>query len=264
MPDIIRANENLETSMSNGKKMGKHTLSDGELWDAARCIDLGKIKPAYAAFEWQKKRLPEAWNYRAQLEADTQVWLAAGAVPSGRDIAQKIYKWGFGVSNLPPSCDGMWSDAFTSMMNPWHISDEDPSEADSSLADMLKFRALGIAKVSKWICFVDQKRFAIFDSRVSRVLRGVQIEGRRIFPILPSRVPKTGGGVWARGDYLMSGVGSEIRVTLAYRRYLKLISMIQQEIGLPPAKIEMGLFMMGQRFPDQSEIRLPIAREFYQ
>ncbi len=237
-------------------------LSDRELWEAASCLDLEKIAAAYPTFEWRRKRLPEAWGRRLELECKTQKWLEADPPISGRDIAEEIYKWGFGKNTFPGSSDNGWHEAFRNMMAAWHRPD-DQAGAEISLARMLAYPGLGIASVSKWLCFIDQDRFAIFDSRVSRALRHVQIGGQRIFPIVPGRVPKNGGTRWVTADISKTMRDSERKMAAAYGLYLRLLKMIAPKTGMRLAQVEMALFMLGKGLPHPPEAPLPFARSIY-
>lgn len=163
---------------------------------------------------------------------------------------------------MPTSCDAAWDEAFREMMLAWHSSN-DEVRADRLLAQLLTYKGLGIARVSKWLCFIDQSRFVIFDSRVSRALRCINIDGQRVFPIISGRVPKAGAEGWTAADISGKNLVSNALTVSTYRLYLRLVKMISGNRGLEPAKVEMGLFMMGKGFPPLTEPRLPFGRELH-
>jgi hypothetical protein len=105
-----------------------------------------------AAFEWDGAPLEPAWARRLALAADGR---GDGAV----NYADRVHGWGFGhpvqarvrqhaayAGSLDALC-GAWSAAAGSTPG---------GAAVDSLAALLEIPHLGIARVSKFICFLDQ------------------------------------------------------------------------------------------------------------
>lgn len=237
-------------------------LSDDALLQAAEVVNRNEIRRAYKTFRWQNDGLPAAWNVRKEMEVNTQQWLASKRADGGRALATAVHKWGFGKISLPRSCRvGQWEGTFYQVMRAWHLKDGVTSAPTANqLVELLAGDRVGIATVSKWICFIDQERYAIYDSRVSRALRTVQVGGARLFPIVPGRVAT---GKWARGDLLGSDADARHQAVRAYVQYLRLVRMLGMEVGLIAGQVEMALFMLGKELPSTSERRLPFARHLY-
>ncbi len=125
------------------------------------------------------------------------------------------------------------------------------------LSKLLSHNGLGIATVSKCVCFVNQTRFAIFDSRVSIALRNVTIEGHRAFPVVGRR-PSGGRIAWTSTPLLSV---SPICTARAYIDYLQILGHLSNTIdGMNAAQIEMALFMAGDVWPSDGEVLKPLLR----
>jgi hypothetical protein len=218
------------------------------------------IREAYLQFEWRKERLPKAVQRRNALEAMTQQWLQTGMPDGGLRVAREVYEWGFGRHSLPKSCrNETWQLAFHETLQSWHRADGASSDAAfNAFCQLLETPSVGIATVSKWICFVDQSRYAIYDSRVSRALRHVEIDGKRIFPLVPSRSKSP---LWNAPD-IRHNENVYRNTVFAYVAYLILVRALAPYANLSVAQVEMALFMMGKSIPD-SEPRLPFAHDRY-
>lgn len=116
-----------------------------------------------------------------------------------------------------------------------------------ALVGLLAIEGVGIATISKWICFLDQSRYAIYDSRVSVALRMVRDENKhRCFPVMPRR-PSRVRTPWPEDRVIAASMASY------YLRYLDCVRAAAEQMpltaaeqkALTPAEVEMALFMIG-------------------
>ncbi|HSI48940.1 MAG TPA: hypothetical protein VLA61_11760 [Ideonella sp.] len=124
------------------------------------------------------------------------------------------------------------------------------------MVDLLSLARLGIATVSKWICFVDQGRYGIFDARVSIALRYVAVGHERAFPIVGCRLIK--GQRAFRND--TSVTSNPTRMVRAYLDYLEVLSGVAVQAAMLPAEVEMALFMIGDVWADGHRTPAPLRR----
>lgn len=221
----------------------------------------------YESFQWDGRRLQAAWTDREWLEESLRNALRLKSLPLLREAANQIHKWGFG-SNLPASIDREdWHEKLRMVLEVWDDNDatrQDLTAAFASLHD----RGVKIARVSKWLCFLDQRRFAIYDSRVSVALRECRDDnGKRVFPIVPRR-PPVGVTPWPGATIMNPGRSADV-----YFDYITVIRstarMLNQrkigrlglswrqdhpESGWWPAHVEMALFMAGDVWPNHSAL----------
>jgi len=155
--------------------------------------------------------------------------------------------------------------ALDRLLSAWRVPGltADQREAKvSTLADLLSIKHVGIALASKWLCFVNQQTYAIYDSRVSLAMRDLAIDGNRVFPIVARRSLKE-KPAW-RAD---SVARHPKRMAESYWSYLRVINRAKDLIGphkgeqrgLYPAEVEMALFMLGDVWPDPQS-RLPLRK----
>jgi len=111
-----------------------------------------------------------------------------------------------------------------------------------SLAKCLKTPNIKIARFSKWICFVDQSSYAIYDSRVSLALRKIKVGEKRFFPTLGSRAKGR-----PQRDYIGSNTSTAAhKMAGKYMVYLDLLNTILSDTAFSRvAELEMSLFMLG-------------------
>lgn len=208
-----------------------------------------------ATFEWDGQALQTAWATR-------QALARVGFDDTVEEYAERIHKWGFGTlvrasvrqhaafsSSMRTLCR-TWSEE----LRPW-----DCSAAFDDLIALLSIKYLGIARVSKFVCFLDQDRYAIYDSRVSYALKDLTLDGiSRVFPFVGGRAVKNAQYVLA--DPIVS---KPRYATAAYIVFLRLLQRVaekleesggitnttlQQAVGKrwTPALLEMALFMAGR------------------
>ena len=109
-----------------------------------------------------------------------------------------------------------------------------------ALIDVLKCNGIGIATASKWICLCDQKRFGIYDSRVSIALSSVVDEqGFRLFPIVARRHTKE--RTYPNADYCPPQ-----NMAQCFIYYTDVINELGAIIELSASEVEMAFFMLGK------------------
>ncbi|MET3622545.1 hypothetical protein [Burkholderia ambifaria] len=202
-----------------------------------------------------------------QLEKNVQDALRLKSVTLLREAANEIHLWGFG-SKLPGSIDRKdWHERLRIALELWCDDNSTRTSLTAAFAS-LHDTGVKIARVSKWLCFLDQRRFAIYDSRVSVALRDCcDDQGRRAFPIVPRRAPK-GANQWP-GATIMSPERSAdvyvdyIAVTRLTARMLNDRKIGQlgaswrqdnPESGWWPVHVEMALFMAGDVWPNHGAV----------
>lgn len=204
-----------------------------------------QLRASHESFTWRKKALAQAWQERCSLSDDLVKSLEDQA--KFDEAIKKIHKWGFGGS--PPE-SAINNDSLRRRMR--ELLDTDNLLNDDILVDhfteMLNLRGVGIARASKWICLLDQTRFAIYDSRVSVALREVEIDDHRAFPILPRQESKR-HIQWLKDTIKPSAMAKH------YLGYLETIRAVATKVELLPAEIEMALFMLGDKSCDDPEWR---------
>lgn len=214
----------------------------------------------YRGFLWQGVGLPVAWSKRNALELQLKTALRSGNLASLRTAADDIHTWGFG-SGIPSALDvspGFWGDLQRALKAFQAASGGALLMCEKPLAGLLEHQRLGIAKVSKWVCFVDQSRYAIFDSRVSIALRSVTTaDGQRAFPIVGRR-PSGGRSAWPANSEVLS---SPSRTARCYIDYLRVIETVSSAVSpQSPAQVEMALFMAGNVWPSGNPQLPPLQR----
>ncbi|WP_374701974.1 hypothetical protein [Ideonella sp. B508-1] len=216
--------------------------------DVLRVYPAARIQREYLRFMWRGVGLPQARVTRDHLCSPLQSAVRSRSKKQLLDAANDIHDWGFGqpvpnlvlgASNFLPALlevlaafDGT-TPAYTSMQ-------------ESTLVALLSIPGLGIATVSKWICFMDQSRYGIFDSRVSIALRDVQLQDVRAFPVMGRR-PLVGKQAFSSDTQILS---SSTRTARAYLDYLAVLSSVARAVRLDAAEVEMALFMLGDVWAD--------------
>ncbi|WP_155524153.1 hypothetical protein [Burkholderia sp. PAMC 28687] len=188
-----------------------------------------------------------------------------------RNAADQIHRWGFGRS-LPSVIDHHdWFAKLQLSSAVWGNSESTAAQLVQACA-ALHEKGIKIARVSKWLCFIDQQKFAIYDSRVSIALRGCRDnEGKPAFPIVPRRLLKH------KTSWPGSGMPtSPLRSAEIYVDYVSLMQETAKllnknkvgelgglyepdniETGWWPAHVEMALFMAGDVWPPKLTITGP-------
>lgn len=205
-----------------------------QLW--AIHVGANALPAWYSSYLWQGDAAERAWLVRQELEANL---IATGF---GLPALQAIHRWGFNNASCPALDNPGLLASLQACLHAFRFGARDLQEA--ALADFLAFQkvvnaGIGLARVSKWICFVDQARFAILDSRVSRALYPVSVEpGGRAFPVL-------GGRVAGASDAMAHWTPDRTaRMYLDYLDVMQHVAVLQAD--MKPAQVEMALFMIGQ------------------
>lgn len=209
-----------------------------------RAYPVTALRAGHAGFTWRRSVLPGAWTSRVNLVAPLVSATHSRAMPAVLQAADDVYKWGFGGKSIPAKISRNAGfptallDTLTAFegSTPQHIAAREPS-----LAALLSIGGLGIATASKWICFLNQGRFGIFDSRVSIAFRSIHVTGDRAFPIVGRR--KLANRTAFRPDGQV--VSASQRMARAYLDYLVVLSEVARLTSMQPAEVEMALFMIG-------------------
>jgi len=218
-----------------------------------------QLRLLYNTFYWQDIVLPAAETKRNDLSSSLVLALQSGHMADLESAANNIHVWGFG-RGIPETVRNrlsFLSDLESVLKAFAEKQDDEIYQCAEPLAKLLTHERVGIATASKWVCFVDQKRFAIFDSRVSIALRNVTIDGHRAFPVVGRR-PSGGRLAWTATPLLHA---FPIRTARAYIDYLRVVGLLSNIIGhMTPAQIEMALFMAGDVWPSEGEVLKPLLR----
>ena len=211
-----------------------------------------KVKEYSKNFEWQKKNATESLYNRNNKAEEFQSWIRKLTKQSKPDLKEAenmfnhVLEWGFGTKNFfngkkyinnKQKKVGELID-FCKFINDWNKGNRE--EKRKSHLNILNISGVGIARSSKWICFVDQKRYAIYDSRVSLALSKIINEKKKkpFFQVLKRRDLKT-------KKYPKGSSRSKSLTVDDYFIFLKFINKVADEYGIEPYKVEMSLFMMG-------------------
>lgn len=208
-----------------------------------------------ATFEWDGQTLQAAWATR-------QALARAGFHDTVEEYAERVHKWGFGtLVRASVRQHAAFSPSMQTLCRTWS---EEPRPWNrcagiDDLMALLGIKYLGIARVSKFVCFLDQDRYAIYDSRVSYALKDLTLDGiRRVFPFVGGRPVKNAQYVLA--DPIVSKPRYATAVYIVFLRLLQRVAekleesggitdpTLQQVIGerRTPALLEMALFMAGR------------------
>ena len=207
-----------------------------------------RLEEAYETFSWGKAKTSEnAMTIRQAIYKEFSSWAnSKNLKPNASEQIQKVHKWGFG-RNLDKREANLLKDPhltyFLDMIQTWQIS-QDPKKMLDTLEKSLLTPHVKIARFSKWICFIDQSKYAIYDSRVSLALRTISLKHKRVFPTLGA---KSEGR--PNGDYISRNpqIAAE-KIAGCYMLYLDILHTTLGEYDLSSvAQIEMALFMLGPR-----------------
>ena len=205
------------------------------------------IELAYHNFHWGNvKSTEDAVNARNLVADKFSQWVDDGCndetAPQAIDL---VHKWGFGGQGLNKRqailYEAQHLTNFVKMAKEWHKA-EQPAEMLKCLEICLQTPYVKIARFSKWICFIDPTKYAIYDSRVSLALRKIQLNNKRVFPTLGAKSKDR-----PNADYVGSTPSAAaIRMSETYMIYLDLLNSILPDTKLSEvADIEMALFMLG-------------------
>lgn len=205
--------------------------------------------------------------------------LSLAQPPFDFDYSNRVHQWGFGGANIPDAVVN-WPNflvALRSFLKAWHVDRKNvfpfpPNKHCTrvqTLIDLLDIPGLGIARVSKWACFIDQANYAIYDSRVAYALRHLLSPqtNRRIFPFVGGRAAPVGQPARINQDNL---IGDSRRTATAFINFLLVMreAAIKLNTAQPlsadtqtivgsswtPALVEMALFQLGETRTKTPEI----------
>lgn len=219
----------------------------------------------YKNFKWNKEDVEESIRIRNQAAEEFQKWaknlINLSTFDEHLDYAEKMFnhvlEWGFGTKDFFNNKKYTNSKnkylkeddltKFCKFIQGWtqEITECSRNNLRKSHLDILDITGIGIARSSKWICFIDQKRYAIYDSRVSLALSRIMYEDKNkkfkpFFQVLKRRDLKN-------KKYPKGETRSKNRTVEDYFIFLKFINKIAKEYGMKPFEVEMSLFMMGDK-----------------
>jgi len=205
------------------------------------------IETAHQNFSWGgAKSFTEALEQRQSVANIFSTWVGGGCCEQGAiEAIEIVHKWGFGGQGLNRNQVILFEPKhltnFIEMIKAWHAAN-DPVKMRETLSICLRTPYVKIARFSKWICFIDQSKYAIYDSRVYLAMRQIQLEGKRVFPTLGA---KSKGRPTA--DFISTdSIKVAEHVSQIYMVYLDLLHNLLPQTSLNSvADIEMGLFMLG-------------------
>lgn len=190
----------------------------------------------YADYRWQGAAVEATWQIRTNLQDNLLESEFA------LEELQSIHRWGFNEASCTALNDPELLASLQACLRSFQIGLRPQQEASLSAFLRLQRTAkaqIGLARVSKWICFVNQARFAILDSRVSRGLYPIRVAtNHRAFPVLAGR------GSGASNQMVHWEPDRMARMYLDYIDVIQEVARLQE--GMQPAQVEMALFMIGQ------------------
>jgi hypothetical protein len=209
-------------------------------------------------FQWNNEVMPQAWETR---EALTTVLLAEGPTA----YLTRVHRWGFRNADIPESIrsQAIWPVVSQTLLTQWQeIADTPSHDAKTALVNVLALRGLGLARTTKWICFLDQSRYAIYDSRVSYALRRLLIDDRRIFPLVGGRVSNANRPHAVSADACVSvanvAAAAYVNYLLLVRRVARLVAMDSGDDTWCPGLVDCALFVAGQNRISDRYTGLPV------
>lgn len=193
----------------------------------------------YRAFEWNNQTFTTASAKRRDLSYKLTTSLK-NASESGLVAALiDIHKWGL-ARRFPPAVEANTKRILTVLRTA-----QGPKLHEKEIESLLDLPGIGIATASKWICLVDQDRYAIFDSRVSVALKDICVDGKRSFPIVARRKS-------ARHTPWPSDQVAPERMASFYTHYTDTLAEVGAKVEMKPSAIEMALFMIGDQSCDDA------------
>lgn len=191
------------------------------------------------SFQWRKSDFEKGWAERRRLEQELRAALDHDSDSAVSASISDIYRWGFG-RNTPNVNGDDWRKIAGTLVREFSKSRPDVPQQKAVLKMLLDTKGIKIATASKWVCFCDQRRYAIYDSRVSIALREILSEdGKRLFPTVGRRKTKS-------SQYPNADVMSVSQMVEKYFLYLEALRVISERTRLKVAEIEMALFMIGK------------------
>ena len=196
-----------------------------------------ELQDAIDGFEWRDTTEASLAKRREISEKYSQWAREGAAIDTAEVMATEVYKWGFGKNNCPNSLKSNLP-LFCRVNRCWNEG-SDRKQMVELLSKLLCLKGIGIATASKWICFIDEDRYAIYDSRVSAALRSIKINTKQVFPTVGRRPIAT-------KSYPPATFRTPSQMASDYLFFTDFSSVVAKRYGIDsPAKVEMGLFMLG-------------------
>jgi len=218
---------------------------------AKKLANLYDYSRSLMEFEWKSERMPAAWETRQALRPCTVIEDSRCAI----EYAQSVHRWGFNNTSIRKSVlnhDGFELCLFK-LIREWQQSDDVlvKESTKTTLRALLGIPGVGLATATKWICFLDQKRYAIYDSRVSYALQNLIFDGTgRAFPYIGSRVSNGRRRDIVNGD---ACVNNPDRAVITYLNYLavihrtaQLLTSVEKKHDWSASLVECCLFVEGK------------------
>lgn len=191
-------------------------------------------------FQWGRDPKNVSLRKRRQISQSYQNWVKSGAnMENALHMADTVYRWGFNGKASPKTLAENLS-LFIDLNLHW-FEGSNHNLMEKTLVEFLSLPNIGIASASKWICFCDETRFAIYDSRVSAALRAIKADGKVVFPTVGRRA--------ARGrSYPTAHPRRADQMARDYLFFIEFANIVSREYKIDsPAQVEMGLFMLGDK-----------------
>jgi hypothetical protein len=205
------------------------------------------ILDACENFSWQGKSASEANHVRESVAASFHKWAENGFENEiFHTQIQAVHRWGFGSDAPAHLFNEPNKTALIQCLLLWH-KDSDIEQKQDSLSTALGINGVKIARHSKWLCFLDHKRFAIYDSRVSLALRSLNINDKRAFPTVGRRSTKE--VIYPNATYIGNTEAKRnAYMSKSYINFLALLDSVNEDYQLENiCEIEKALFMLGNQ-----------------
>lgn len=221
--------------------------------------DLYDFPALIGQFAWGGEVMPGVWTTRERLMPASTIADAQAAA----EYAAAVHRWGFNGKNIRSEVTdaAAWPQSILSLVKEWQSTQDplDRQEALQAMQSLLEFKFLGMATVTKWTCFLDQSRYAIYDSRVSYALRGLLIDNLRVFPFVGARVGDEDRSTRVVQDACVlepaMAVTTYVNFLRVIRRTAALLEQISPGIQWTPARVECCLFVAGEHRLRENSIR---------
>lgn len=193
----------------------------------------------YRALEWKNQKFTAASDKRRDLSTTLTTSLKNASETGLVAALMDIHTWGL-AGEFPHAVE-----ANTERIRAILRAAQGRKLQEKEIESLLDLPGIGIATASKWICLVDQDRYAIFDSRVSVALKDICVDGKRSFPIVARRKS-------ARHTPWPSDQVTPEKMASFYTHYTDTLAEVGAKVGMKPSEIEMALFMIGDRSCDDA------------
>ena len=202
------------------------------------CFSRSTLLTAIDSFKWGKNS-EDSKKEREEVTHKFKLWLSNGKpIVDAQAHADLVMEWGFNGQKSPKSLSENLAE-FCNFISTWEKKDS-ASDMKNLLARNLQVKGIGIARSSKWLCFINPEELCIYDSRVSVTLRTLGKGKGKTFPTVGRK--KTN----RTSDFPNPNFRKPEKMAEDYCKFLDLVDAIKLEYQIDSAsKIEMGLFMLG-------------------